>query len=235
MAFSYANSGSGPSAGGIGWFNFGNVTLTPGTVLTGLSGTLNDGSTVTFDIKSLPTSFVQFDAVPVPQLYSYFGNAGYTGILGNVALKTPLLPAYATPSTIVVSNIVVKDANGNNVPNFTAVVADAESTNNFPQYTEYLNFVTTGGAWNLLATLGPNPPTLAGVGTNNVTITGTNQSSQAAYVFTSASPSSFTMATYGREAVAFGFAVTKVTVKKHIGNRISSTDQFVLNIAGTPN
>ncbi|MEF9984059.1 MAG: hypothetical protein RR710_05910 [Oscillospiraceae bacterium] len=236
MSFSYANPGSGPSAGGIGWFNFGNLTINPGQIITGLTGTLNDGSTVTFDIKSLPTSIVPFTAVPTPVQFSYFGSAGYTGILGNTALKTPLLSAYSAPSTLVLSNIVVKDPNGNPVTNFTAVVADAESTNSFPQYTEYLKFNTAGGPWNLLATLGANPPTLAGVGTNLVTITGTNQSaSQASYVLTTQSPATLTLDVYGREAVAVGFAVTKVSLFKNIGNRINSADQFVLNIAGTPN
>ncbi|MEG0910880.1 MAG: hypothetical protein RSF70_04795 [Ruthenibacterium sp.] len=235
MSLSYANAGSGPSAGGIGWFDFGNLTLNPGDSKTNLTGTFKDGSTVTFDIQSLPSSFVPFTAVPTPVQYAYFGSAGYTGLLGNTALKTPLLAAYNTASTLVLSNIVVKDPAGNIVPNFTAVVADAESTNAFPQYTEYWKFNTTGGAWNLLATLGANPPILAGVGTNDVTITGTNQSaSQAAYVFTSQAPNSLTLSTYGREAVSVGFAITKVSVIKNIGNRIHPTDQFVLNIAGTP-
>ncbi|MEG1716815.1 MAG: hypothetical protein RR275_08390 [Lachnospiraceae bacterium] len=236
MSFSYANSGSGPSAGGIGWFNFGNITLNPGDSLTGLTGTLNDGTTVTFDIKSLPTSFVPFTAVPTPVQYAYFGSAGYTGLLGNTALKTPLLSAYNTASTLVLSNIVVKDSLGNPVTNYTAVVADAESTNAFPQYTEYLKFNTDGGVWNLLATLGANPPILTGVGSNNVTITGTNQSaSQAAYVLTTSSPDTLTLDVYGREAVSVGFAVTKVSLYKNVGDRINSADQFVLNIAGSPN
>ncbi|MEG1992681.1 MAG: CshA/CshB family fibrillar adhesin-related protein [Acetivibrio sp.] len=236
MSFSYAASGSGPSAGGIGWFNFGNVTLNPGDKLTGLTGTLNDGTTVTFDIESLTSSFVPFTAVPTPVQYAYFGSAGYTGILGNTALKTPLLPAYGSASTLVLSNIIVKDANGNPVSNYTAVVADAESTNSFPQYTEYLKFNTTGGAWALLDTLGGNPPILTGLGTTAVTITGTNQSaSQAAYVLTTEAPNSLTLATYGREAVAVGFAVTKVSLYKNVGDRIHSADQFVLDIAGNPN
>ncbi|MEG1834804.1 MAG: hypothetical protein RR229_01650 [Oscillospiraceae bacterium] len=236
MSFSYANPGSGPSAGGIGWFNFGNLTLNPGQIVPNLSGTLNDGSTVTFDMKSVPTSFVPFTAVPTPVQYSYFGSAGYTGILGNTALKTPLLSAYNTASTVEISNIVVKDPDGNPITNYTAVLADAESTNKFPQYTEYLKFTTVGGGpLNLFDTLGANPPTLAGNGTNVVTITGTNQSaSQAAYVFTTQSPTAFSLETYGREAVAFGFAVTKVQVCKNIGDRINSADQFVLDIAGTP-
>ncbi|MEG1895953.1 MAG: hypothetical protein RR162_06900, partial [Oscillospiraceae bacterium] len=236
MPLSYANAGSGPSAGGIGWFNFNSLTLNPGDVVPGLTGTFNDGSTVTFDLKSIASSIVPFTAVPTPVQYSYFGSAGYTGLLGNTALKTPLLSAYSAPSTVEVSNIVVKDPNGNPVTNYSVVAADAESTNAFPQYIEHLTFTSTGGGpWSLLATLGANPPTLAGVGSNVVTITGTNQSaSQASYVFSAPSPTSVTLETYGREAVAFGFAITKVSVKKYIGDRIDSTDQFVLDIAGTP-
>ncbi|MEG1495104.1 MAG: hypothetical protein RR406_02210 [Bacilli bacterium] len=235
MAFVYANPGSGPSAGGIGWFDFSNLVIAPGQSYTNLTGTLNDGSTVTFDIKSIPASIVPFTANTVPRPFSYFGNLQYTGILGNVALTTPLLASYSNVSTLEISNIVVKDVDGNLVTNYTAVVADAESTNLFPQYTEHLTFTTTGNPWSLLSTIGPNPPTIIGVGSNSVTITGTNQSSQAAYVLTSNSPSKLTLETYGREAVAIGFSTTRVTLQKVIGARINSADQFDLNIAGTPN
>ncbi|MEG0026415.1 MAG: CshA/CshB family fibrillar adhesin-related protein, partial [Bacilli bacterium] len=216
MSFVYANPGSGPSAGGIGWFDFGSLTLNPGQSATGLTGTLNDGTKVTFDIKSIATSIVPFTANSVPRPFSFFGNIQYSGILGNVALTTPLLASYSNNSTLEISNIVVKDVNGNIITNYTAVIADAESTNNFPQYTEHLTFTTTGGPWNLLSTIGPNPPTISGVGSTSVTITGTNQSSQAAYVLTSTSPSMLTLETFGREAVAIGFATTRVTVKKNI-------------------
>ncbi|MEG2801575.1 MAG: hypothetical protein RR890_06595, partial [Longicatena sp.] len=73
MSFVYANPGSGPSAGGIGWFDFGSLTLQPGQVVTGLSGTLSDGSVVSFDATSLPSSIVPLIATPTPLLYSYFG------------------------------------------------------------------------------------------------------------------------------------------------------------------
>ncbi|MEG2676386.1 MAG: hypothetical protein RR993_05150, partial [Clostridia bacterium] len=66
MSFSYANAGSGPSAGGIGWFNFGNLTLSPGQTITGLSGVLNDGSVVTFDVSAPSNSSMIFDAVGAP-------------------------------------------------------------------------------------------------------------------------------------------------------------------------
>ncbi|MEG2014455.1 MAG: hypothetical protein RR086_01870 [Clostridia bacterium] len=233
MSFSYANAGSGASAGGIGWFNFGNLKLKPGDSYPGLTGTLNDGSTVTFDLSSPLSSFTYFDAVATPQ--GQFGFGGYTGILGNVVLKSPILPAYPTTSTVIINNIVVKYPNGNIVTNYTAVVADGESTNSFPQYTESWVFNTNGGNWSLLSTIGGNPPILAGVGTPTVTITGTNQGVQAAYVFTSQAPATLNLATIGREGVAIGFAVTKVQVCKDIGNRINSADQFVIDIAGTPN
>ncbi|MEG2718084.1 MAG: hypothetical protein RSA55_00980 [Clostridia bacterium] len=236
MPFSYANPGSGPSAGGIGWFNFGNLVLNPGDSQTGLTGTLNDGSTVTFDIKSLPTSFVPYTALPTAAPgFSNFGPTAYTGILGNVTLHTPLLPAYGSPSVVVLSNIVVKDPNGNPVPNYTAVIADAESTNSFPQYTENWTWITNGAPWNLFTTIGGNPPALAGVGTQTAVITGLNQGLAASYLLTTQNPTNLSLSSIGREAVAVGFAVTKVQVCKNIGSRIHSADQFVVNIAGTPN
>lgn len=232
MSFSYANPISGPSAGGIGWFNFGNLTINPGDSFTGLTGVLNDGSTVTFDISSPAASLTRFVATTPT---GNFGNTQYTGLLGNVILQTPSLAAYPTTSKLVISNIVVKDSLGNPITNYTAVVADGESTNSFPQYTESWVFQTNGGNWALLDTIGGNPPAISGVGTSTVTITGLNQSSAAAYVVTSQSPTSMTLSTIGREGVAIGFALTKVTVQKDVGQRIDSADQFVLNIAGTPN
>lgn len=232
MSFSYANPTSGPSAGGIGWFNFGNLTINPGDSLIGLTGTLNDGSTVTFDLASLAASYLPFTAsTPTGD----FGNTQYFGILGNPILRTPIRASYPTASTLQISNIVVKDSSGNPITNYTAVIADGESTNSFPQYTESWAWTTNGGNWALFDTIGSNPPTLAGIGTNTVTITGINQSSAASYVTTSLSPSSMSFSVFGRQGIAIGFAVTKLTVIKNVGQRIDPSDQFVLNIGGTPN
>lgn len=53
MPFSYADPTSGPSAGGIGWFIFDTfTTINPGQTVPGLTGTLNDGTTVTFDLTA---------------------------------------------------------------------------------------------------------------------------------------------------------------------------------------
>lgn len=234
MSFSYANPGSGPSAGGIGWFNFSTLTINPGDKITGLTGVLNDGTTVTFDISSFPTSLVPYVASPATA--GDFGSSAYTGLLGNTILYTPVRATYPTPSTLVLNNIVLKDSHGNAVTNYTTVVADGESTNQFAAlYTESWSWLTNGGNWKLLTVAGSNPPTLAGLGTNTATITGINAASAAAYVLTTQSPTSLTLASIGREAVAIGFATTKVNIQKNIGARIDSSDQFVLNIGGTPN
>ncbi|MEG2055349.1 MAG: hypothetical protein RR059_03285, partial [Clostridia bacterium] len=233
MSFAYANPGSGPSAGGIGWFNFGNLTLNPGQTITGLTGTLNDGSTVTFDLSAPSNSSMIFDTFAAP-VYGNFGNTGYTGILGNVVMQNRRIFNY-DPATINISNIVVKDPFGNPVTNYTTILADSEETNIGESWT----WTTDGGVWNQFTLLGSNPPTLTGLGTQTATLTGNSQAILAGnYLLSTLAPKNLAMTLIsngGLEAVSIGFAVTKVQVCKNIGNRINSADQFVLNIAGTPN
>lgn len=232
MSFSYANPGSGPSAGGIGWFNFGNLTLNPGQTITGLSGTLNDGSTVTFDLSAPSSSSMIFDAVGAP-ITGNFGYTAYTGTIGNVILQNRRIGTL-NPGTIDVTNIVVKDPQGNPVTNYTTLVSDAEETN----IGESWVWKTDGGVWNQFALLGNTPPTLTGLGTQTATITGNSQAFAGDYVLSTQSPKNLSLALItagGLEGVALGFAVTKVQVCKNIGDRINSADQFVLNIAGNPN
>lgn len=241
MSFSYANPGSGPSAGGIGWFNFGNLTMKPGQTVTGLTGTLNDGTTVTFDLTATNTSGAprDFIASPIPTYGGTpFGNLGYTGILGNPALYSTLVFAPGT-NGVTLSNIVVKDSLGNPVVNYTAIVADAESTGD----SESWAFNTNAGVWKLFTSLGNiNAPVLAGLGTQTATITGINSGvSPVDYLLSTQSPTQLVLNTTvlnargGRQAIAVGFAVTRVEVCKNIGDRINSADQFVVDIAGTPN
>ncbi|MEG2146903.1 MAG: hypothetical protein RRY06_09820 [Lachnospiraceae bacterium] len=232
MSFSYANPGSGPSAGGIGWFNFNNFTLNPGQTTTGLTGTLNDGTTVTFDISAPSSSSMVFDAYQ-PPASSYFGYVGYTGMLGNTILQNRRIGSY-DPAQFTISNIVVKDPFGNPVTNYTTIVADAEDTNIGEQWT----FNTDGGPWNLFTTIGSNPTTLTGLGTQTANIIGTTQLFTASYLLSTQSPKTLNFTTVsngGLEAIGIGFAVTKVSVCKNIGDRIHSSDQFIMNIAGTPN
>ncbi|MEG0315074.1 MAG: hypothetical protein RR646_07445 [Erysipelotrichaceae bacterium] len=231
MSFVYANAGSGPSAGGIGWYNFGNLTLKPGDTLTGLSGTLSDGTTVTFDLSAPSTSSMIYDAVGSPS-YGTFGYVGYTGVLGNIILLNQRIGS-ADPSEIVISNIVVKDVDGNPVTNYVALVADAENTN----IGESWNFNTDGGPWNLFTTVGFHLPTLTGIGTQSASIIGNSQLFMADYVLSTQAPKNMKfigISPGGLEGLAIGFATTRVTIQKVIGDRINSNDQFSLTIAGTP-
>lgn len=240
MSFSYANAGSGPSAGGIGWFNFGNLILNPGDVVPGLTGTLLDGSVITFDLAMTAVSGPArtFIGKSVPTFNAArFGTSGYTGLLGNVALYEPVPIPAAGLYTLTMSNITAKDSDGNPILNYTAVVADSESTNLAESWT----WITNGGDWAQLAALGGNMPTLAGLGTTTATITGIDPANTAgAYVLTTQSPKKLDLTVNnnpdgGRQAISLGFAVTKVTLCKDIGNRIDPADQFVMDIAGTPN
>ncbi|MEG1884615.1 MAG: hypothetical protein RR224_13030, partial [Clostridia bacterium] len=102
-----------------GWFNFGNLTLNPGQTIPGLSGTLNDGSTVTFDLSAPSNSSMIFDATGAP-VAGYFGYTGYTGTIGNVLLQNQRIGSY-DPAVINIRNIVVKDPLGNLVTNYTTL------------------------------------------------------------------------------------------------------------------
>lgn len=241
MSFSYANPTSGPSAGGIGWFNFGNLTLAPGDVVTNLTGTLRDGSTVSFTLSGQnPAGAARaFQAVSVPTYGGTpFGNNAYTGILGNTALYSNFAFAPGT-NGVTISDIVVLDPLGNPITNYTTIIADAESTNTAESWV----WTTNGGNWSLFTSVGTiNAPTLTGLGTATATITGVNSGgSPVDYLLATQSPTNLVLNTItggnsgGRQAISIGFALTKVAVQKQVGQRISSTDQFVLNIAGTPN
>ena len=242
MPFSYANPTSGLSAGGIGWFNFGNLTLTPGQSITGLTGTLRDGTTVTFDLSYVNDSGTPrtLTASSVPTWPgTFFGRAGnYTGIAGQVALETQLV--FATGSqTIQLSNIVVLDPIGNPVPNYTAIIADAESTGGAETWT----WVTNGGDWSVFNLIGTGAvtPTLTGIGTQTAVIAGIGSSTTPNdYLLASQNPTQLSMnitnsnTSGGQQAIAIGFATTRVTLFKNIGTRINAADQFVLSIAGSP-
>lgn len=65
-----------------------------------------------------------------------------------------------------ISNIVMTNPDLSPVPNYTVVFADAERSNIQEQWI----WNTNGSNWNILATLGPNPPVLNGIGTQTVTI-----------------------------------------------------------------
>ncbi|WP_394873105.1 CshA/CshB family fibrillar adhesin-related protein [Clostridium butyricum] len=186
----YAEKGSkGALAGLIGWIDYGTVmNLSPGQS-TRVVNTIAGGYTISFDLSLVQTytgqttsaTPISFKGFTTPVLSSggvAFGNTGYTGIDGNVALymSTESDLGVDTISKLTLNNILVLDSSQNPVSKFSIIVADAESTNKV----ETWSATTNGTAWALIDVLpAPNGstiggPIISGVGTNTVNETGVN-------------------------------------------------------------
>lgn len=243
MPFSYANPTSGPSAGGIGWFDFGpGFTITPNQVITNLSGTLNNGDTVTFDMKLVTASGVptSLSSISIPNGAAYFGNAGYTGM--SPSSFVGLLSTFAggaSQMSLELTNIVVRDAQNNILPNYTGVVVDAQTTTGSALFSETQTYVTNGGNWSQLIQLGnTNVPTLTLNG-QTASLVGNGPPLNAVFVLTTSSPTAMTLSMSwpnvpSTQGIAFGFATTHVHLEKNVAGRIDPADQFTLNVNGTP-
>lgn len=137
---------------------------------------------------------------------------------------------------LTLRNITVTDPNGVRVPNFNFYVTDAEATSAINQESQVWS--TDGSPWSLLTVIGGgNSPSLSGVGTQTATLTGVSQSYNAPVLYT-LNPGVVTAdlisAISGRQAVAFGISITKVQIRKVIVGRLNPSDQFQLNITGSP-
>lgn len=76
-SLSYATAGTGPSAGGIGWVNFGTFSIAAATTVTGITATLRDGSILKFNLSNAAGGGTVV-ASPVPTYSGApFGNSGY--------------------------------------------------------------------------------------------------------------------------------------------------------------
>lgn len=244
MSFAFANPGSGPSAGGIGWFNFGQgFTITPNQVYTNLTGTLLNGITVTFDLKlkTLSGAPANFAATTVPNGSTYFGNAtgGYTGLSTSYVELLSTYPGAASQMSFELTNIIVRDANNVPLSNYSGVVVDAQTTTSSVAGPETQTYITNGGAWVELVQLGnTNPPTL-NISGQTASLVGTGPPVTAVYVLTTTSPTAMTLNvswpnTQSTQGIAFGFAASQMETRKIINGRRNALDQFVLNIGGFP-
>ena len=154
-AMIYANTGDNSNyAGAIGWMEFavdGNpITLIPGGEPVTLSGTMRDGTEVSFTLTSIPhyinSTMVSktYKSTTIPTYNEApFGVRGY--IFDGIPYVTmdEIKNSYANAVTEVkVSNISVKSA-GTGLIEYAVVVADAESTNSG----ENLVWKTNGEQW----------------------------------------------------------------------------------------
>lgn len=217
------------------WLNLANYADATARSATGqnLSFALPDGSTLSFNLRVTGGgTTTHYNAVAAPSWSgAAVGNTAFIGIPGRPVLYT----ASAGTRSIIVSNITVIPPAGASASVFSFIVADAESSNQG----ESLRLSTNGGAWQLLDNVPPisgsNFPSIAGVGTSNVTITGV-AGTVGAHILGSNSPTSVTVETVagGLQGVMFAVRFASIRLQKTIaGARINTADQFQFQIAST--
>lgn len=174
-------------------------------------------------------------AVTAEPLSGFFGTGIYTGVQGNVVLLSDA-SATAGAYTISITGISVTD-NAANPVNFTLIFGDAERTN----AGESWDITTTGSAWTEF-TFSTGPACTVSYDVTGTIASISNPSSAARSAsqdlfMATVNPTSLTIvdneAGSGlQQGFALGFSTTRITVRKDIGGRIDSSDQFVLTIDG---
>jgi len=220
------------------WLDFSGYNDTTARTAAGqnFSFVLNDGSTLSLNLRNTTASGPAFAAVTAPSWNgAAVGNSSFIGIAGRPVLYT----LSGGTGTLLLRNITVTPPGGvTSTAGWAIVAADAESTNNG----ETLNFVTNGAAWERLQNVPPTSgaiyPTLAGVGTTTVTETGV-AGTVGSYIFsTRNSPTqvSSTMTASGLQGVMFAVRYAWISINKTIvGTRLNPADQFSYSVRATAN
>lgn len=194
---------------------------------------LNDGSTLSFNLKVTPTTATAFSAIAAPSWTgAAVGNTAFLGIPGRPVLYT----AASGNKSITFSGITITPPPG--APAVTAysfVAADAESTNNG----ENLQFVTNGSGWQILDQVNPisgnTYPTITGTGTSTFTETGV-PGTVGGYIVGSNSPTTITtnMQAGGLQGAMFAVRFASIRLRKTItGARVNAADQFTFRVSAT--
>lgn len=194
---------------------------------------LNDGSTLSFNMRVTPAAATAFSSIAAPSWTgAAVGNTAFLGIPGRPVLYT----ASAGAKSITFSGITITPPPG--APAVTAysfVAADAESTND----AENLQFVTNGTGWQILDQVNPisgnTYPTITGTGTNTFTETGV-PGTVGGYIVGSNSPTTVTtnMQAGGLQGAMFAVRFASMRLRKTItGARVDATDQFTFRVTAT--
>jgi hypothetical protein len=217
------------------WLDF--ATYNDATARSGagqnFSFSLNDGSTLSFNMRVTPAGATAFNSIAAPSWTgAAVGNTAFLGIPGRPVLYT----AAGGAKTIVFSAIAITPPPG--APAVTAysfVAADAESTNNG----EDLQFVTNGTGWTILDQVNPisgnTYPTITGTGTNTFTETGV-AGTVGGYIVGSNSPTTVTtnMTAGGLQGAMFAVRFASMRLRKTItGARVDPADQFTFRVTAT--
>ncbi|WP_434317434.1 CshA/CshB family fibrillar adhesin-related protein [Leifsonia sp. P73] len=160
---------------------------------------------------------------------AYLGrnNGGYRGVAGMPALYQA--GATGGYSSVLMSGITVRDADGNPVKAFSIVMADAESTDQG----ETLRF-TADQPLRQIAPLGTAcDSAFTGVGTNSVTCSSAQNVIRSGTAMLAADAplgATIDLNSDRRQGVAFGILLSKVVLSKTVASRVSPSDSFGLSV-----
>ena len=217
------------------WIDFSSYNATTATSTGGqnFSVTLQDGTVMAFNLKVSGTPVV---AAAVPTWSgSSVGHSSFLGITGSPVLYQT--GTGTTVSTLVFSNITLTPPNGGSLGSqYMFVAGDGESSNQ----NEGLTFLTNGGNWQLLDQSGPitgsTLPTLSGIGSQTVNISGA-AGTVGAYIVGTTSPTSFTATLTtagGLQGAMFAIRYASIQLNTVInGARAAPADQFSYAITST--
>ncbi len=205
------------------------------------SFTLSDGSILSFNLQTTSTAATGATSRAAPSWSgAAVGNSAFLGIPGE-----PILYMNNSGSTVTFtfSSIAVTPPPGvSTVSSYAFVVADGESTDN----SEFLEYTTNGGAWEVLDAVPPisgsQMPPITGAGTSTFREDGGGQTGRVgAYIVGSDTPTTVTatMRGQGLQGIMFAVRFASISLSKTIGGaRITANDQFDFGIdstsSGTP-
>lgn len=218
-----AVSGSTPGTSAQ-WLGWGPTNLNGGTAVN-YTFSLANGYTLTLTISVNVTSSggttVTNQNTTIPT-YSgaRFGNVGYTGITGNVALYSTGVSnsTESVTGTIHITNIVLKNSLGQVVTTgWTFIESDVESTNlESDGIPETITGTTNGSNWRMIDSVSSgagSTPTLSGTGSTSFTITGTGGGGAVDYLLGTTAPTSITAgytSSGGRQGIGFAIIVPPI-------------------------
>ena len=204
-----------------------------------LNYNLPDGSRLTFRLRvtNTPTTAgtALFSATAPSWRGAAVGNSSFLNIPGRPILYQGTAGSL---TTLNITNItIIPPAGVAQASQYAFVVADAESTDN----SEYQQYTTNGGAWQILDRVAPRSgmqyPVTTGVGTTTFRAAGGGQSGNVgAFIVSSLNPTSatVTMQGAGLQGVMLAIRFASITLSKQIeGPRIADSDQFRFSIRST--
>ncbi len=199
----------------INWINFGkDLTLKPGESYEVINTLDNTDYTLHMTLKGLGNNNLKSTALPL--FSGNLGIADYKGIKGYPALMSETMaPIYHTAAwSFNAEDIYILDENGNKIPGYSLIVADAEQTNSFGIYKEDFTLSTSHGAWRLYDTSKYQPVTgaldLNYLNSNEVNVVSKNNGYNYSPLFITTSPTNceVSMLSYSnQQAIAFGVII----------------------------